>query len=202
MGSRYGRKKRRAHLDMIAGQDRAIINTQKRLEEARSNAAQERGKVDFLVNRIGHWDDEIRGLLGPYTSFAINDATYRVDHPDQIRQLPIVPPMPMQFSVDTMVGQESMTYYIETMLGFFVELEEKDLMRLRRLLTVRVRVGSNQLQDSAYYAFSEQAWHDLKRAGPDAWQRMVMRLAGDMIKLLAEPKRRQVAMESRNAARR
>lgn len=190
MSSRYGRNKRRAHRAQIAELEKGSMQLHEMFIREARRRREFADKADFLMDRIRLWDEEIRGLLGPYTSFAIDDVTYRVDHPDQIRQLPVMPPRPTMFSIDTMIGQESLEYYIATMLSFFTSLDERDLDRLRRLITLRIQVGSDHARDLSHYAISEQTWEDLKRAGPDAWRRLTYRIAGDMVRLLAQPKKK------------
>lgn len=179
MSRRYGRKQRRLAQQQILG-----------LAKGLATSVQEGMKIrrqrDALMESIQLWDEEIRGLLGSYTSFAIDDTTFRVDHPDLIRQLPVIPPLsPEMLSASTM--PEHLTYYVETMLGFIAGLENDDLMRMRRLMTVRVQVGTDRAAGQAYYALSEQMWSDLKKAGPDAWRRMTYRIASDLVRLLAAP---------------
>lgn len=189
MSRRYGRKQRRAARETIAAQGAQIakfpmleLMYQKKLRGAE-------GKVEFLIDRISLWDSEIRALLGPYTSFAIDDTTYRVDHPDHIRQMPVIPPLPSLGAMSASAMPETLTYYVETMLGFMCGLDERDLERLRRLLTVRVMVGDDYPRGQAYYAISEQTWNELKRAGPDGLgiARLIHRIAGDLVRLLAAP---------------
>lgn len=189
MSRRYGRKQRRAAREMLLDQACVIRNMQSRLTDERVANRGLRNKVGFLQQLIKHWDSEIRGLLGPYTSFAIEDATYRVDSPDEIRRMPVMPRLSsMDFivSVNTPLQMEQMTYYVETMLSFIAGLEEQDQVQLRRLLTMRICIGRDQ-QQSAYYAFSESMWRDLKKAGPEAWERIMARVAHDLVRLIASP---------------
>lgn len=191
MSRRYGRKQRRAAREMIL--DLACTNRMLRDrvndQMAERNAA--RAKVEFLLDRIRLWDNEIRALLGPYTSFAIDDTTFRVDHPDQIRQMQVavIPPLPPLGVMSASAMPETLTYYVETMLGFMCGLDERNLERLRRLLTVRVMVGGDYPRAQAYYAVSEQTWNELKRAGPDGpgVARLIDRVASDLVRLLAAP---------------
>lgn len=184
MSWRYGRKQKRAHREMIADLACVNFNLQKRLDSAREEYRSERQKLNRLGDVIRDWDSEIRSLLGPYTSFSINDTTYRVDHPDQIRQMAVMPPLPriIDFSSEIMV--ESVAYHLSTILGFMVDLSEKDLMTLRQHLTLRVMIGSERL-DSSYYAFSESMWHALKNDSPEGRERIASRVARDLVETLA-----------------
>jgi len=185
MGNRYGRKQKRAHREMIADLACVSRSLQTRLDGARNDYRRERAKVSRLEDIFQNWDREIRSLLGPYSSFSINDATYRVDHPDQIRRMPILPPVSGFINFDSDIGIESIAYYVETIFGFIVGLSEPDLVTLRRHIAMRVMVGSERQGDSSYYAFSESMWHALKTDRPEARTRMAYRIASDLVEVLA-----------------
>lgn len=190
MSRRYGRKQRRAAQEMIL--DLACSNRmlQGRANDWMAERNKERTKAEFLLDRIRLWDSEIRSLLGPYTSFAINEPTFRVDRSDQIRQMPVMPPSPIGvLSIDSQIGMDSISYHLETMLGFMCGLDEDDLARLRRHLTVRVMVGSDPHGDAAYFAMSEHQWRHFKRGGPSdpGLERFIHRIAGDLVRLVLAP---------------
>lgn len=189
MSRRYGRKQRRAAREQIAAQA-AQIDKFPMLEflyQKKVRAAE--AKIEFLLDRIHLWDSEIRSLLGPYTSFAIDEPTYRVDHPDQIRQMPVMQPLSVLPLGPAEIVEQSYAYHIQTMLRFMVDLDERDLERLRRLLTVRVVIGMDYPQGQAYYAISEETWRAMKRAGPNdpGLERHIHRIAGDLVRLLVAP---------------
>lgn len=188
MSRRYGRKQKRAARERILDLSCIVRNLQSRLDNERVAHCKARGQVSMLLETMELWDSEIRGLLGPYTSLAFNDRTFRVDHPDQIRQCPIMPTLRLTGlgPADDLAMADSISYHVETLLGFVAGLDENDLNRLRRLITLRIMVGDER-RGSAYYAMSESAWNDLKRAGPDAMRRMVQRVAADMMRVIARP---------------
>ncbi len=159
--------------------------------QVRGRSAERR--VEFLRESIRLWDGEIRSLLGPYTSFAIDAPTYRVDHPDQIRQMPVMPPLSLLPFGPHDIVEDSITYHIETMLGFMCGLDEEYLARLRQLLTVRVMVGREPRREDVYYAISESLWHQMKRDGPNSpgLERFIHRIAGDLVRLLVAPPKKK-----------
>lgn len=191
MSRRYGRKQRRearARIEYLETASEVVTGMLTREARRRRETQNER---DFLLDRMRYWDSEIRSLLGPYTSFAIDDTTFRVDHPDQIRQMPVLPQAP-SFMFAGLEAQETVAYYIETMFGFMCGLEEDYLRELRKLLTVRVQCGSYPIGQDAYYALSESMWNTLKREGPTSpgLERMAWRIAQDIVRLLATPKKK------------
>lgn len=191
MSRRFGRNQRRAARAQIEALTDSLESTRSGLLSHRIALRTLQDRNDALTHSIQYWDAEIRCLLGPYTSFAIEDQTYRVDHPDQIRQLPIMPPTTIPLG-PTALMPEQVSYYVETMLSFIAGLEEEDLTRLRRLITLRVQVGRDRSQGQAYCALSEQTWHQMKREGPNSpgLQRFIHRIAGDLVRLLASPPKR------------
>lgn len=194
MSRRYGRKQRRAARDRIEVLELAhdMACTAAAVAQERSRASER--KTEFLLDRIRLWDGEIRSLLGPYTSFAIDEPTYRVDHPDRIRQMPVMPPMPIGFlGVDSPVGMDSIASYVETMLGFMARLDEEYLDQLRRRLTLRVMIGRDPHGEVAYFAISESLWRDIKRDGPNSpgLERFIHRIAGDLVRLLVAPPKKK-----------
>lgn len=193
MSRRYGRKQKWAARRRIAVLEAAhdMACTAAAAAQERSRASEH--KAEFLLDRIRLWDGEIRSLLGPYTSFAINEPTFRVDHPDRIRQMPVLPPLPALSVGPANVVEDSIAYHIETMLGFMCGLEEEDLTHLRRFLTVQVKIGSLNGDGAAYFAISEHQWRHFKRNGPDdpSLQRFIHRIAGDLMRLLMAPPKKK-----------
>lgn len=82
------------------------------------------------------------------------------------------------------------------MLSFVAGIETEDLVRLRRLITLRVQVGGDRPHGQAYYAVSEQTWHQMKKDGPDSpgLQRFIHRIAGDLVRLLVAPPKSKSAL--------
>lgn len=192
MSRRYGRKQRRAARYRIEVLETAHSWACDAVNSERHRRTAIEQKNEFLLDRIRLWDTEIRSLLGPYTSFSIEEPTYRVDHPDQIRQMPIFPPLRAVGSSEYSM-EETVSYNIETMLGFMCGLDEEYLVRLRRLLTVRVMVGREPRREDAYYAISEEMWHQMKRDGPNSpgLERFIHRIAGDFVRLLVAPPKKK-----------
>lgn len=191
MGSRYGRNKRRRHREQVATLQDMLLKRSAYLDEVLRRSRQQAQHIERLKRIFADWDAEIRAFLGPYTSFAINDTTFRVDHPDRVRQMPVMPPLPNLLACPPDHVPEMIEYHAVTMLSFIMGMAEEDLNRMRRLLTMRIQVGGDRPLDSAYYAMSEKAWQELKHAGPDAMRRMIYRVAEDMLKLVSQPKQQR-----------
>lgn len=187
MSRRYGRKQRRAAQEAIAERDETLWHARQALLREGIRTGEIEREAMALKESIALWDDEIRGLLGPYTSFAITDTTYRIDSPDRIRQMPVMPPISMSAFLSPSFMPESLTYHVETMLSFIAGLEDGDRATLQKLMTLRVQIGSDSSDNRAYWALSDKTWHDLKNAGPQAWSRMTRRIAADLVRLLAQP---------------
>lgn len=105
-------------------------------------------------------------------------------------------PMSNFLKLDAMSSTEAtLSYHIETMLGFMFRLEEEYLAQLRRLLTVRVMVGRDYPQGEAYYAISEEMWRVLKHDGPNSpgLERLIHRIAGDLVRLLVAPPKKKLS---------
>lgn len=193
MGSRYGRKKRRQAREQIAELSAHLEICMGEATRQRAERNKARSEVEFLLATMRDWNDEIRALLGPYSSLAIDAQTFRVDHPDQIRQMAIMPPVSTEFLFGGPPAKDSIRYYVETMLQFVCGMAEEDLMRLRRLLTMRIMVGSDT-KASAYYSISESAWWGIKNGGPEAQRRLAFNAGQDLVRILAAlPKKKQAA---------
>lgn len=193
MSRRYGRKQRRAAREMITTQAAEIAKFPMLELMYQKKLRRTEGQLEFLLDRIRLWDSEIRSLLGPYTSFAIDEPTFRVDHPGQIRQMLVIPPLSVLPLSPARIVEESISYHIETMLGFMYALDEEYLARLRRYLTLRVMVGREPRGEAAYFAISEETWRAMKRDGPDnpGLQRFINRIAGDLVRLLMAPPKKK-----------
>lgn len=192
MSRRYGRKQRRVARDRIEVLETAHRWACDTIDSERHRRITVERKVEFQLDRIKLWDTEIRSLLGPYTSFSIEEPTYRVDHPDQIRQMPVMPPLRV-VGLGTYSMEEAVSYNIETMLGFICGLDERVKERLRRLMTVRVVVGSERYGNEAYWAVTEFQWNEMKKSGPDSsgLERFIHRIAGDLVRLLVAPPKKK-----------
>lgn len=195
MSRRFGRNQRRAERERIEALTGSLESARLGLLSHRIALRTLQDRNDDLTHVIQLWDAEIRSLLGPYTSFSVEDQTYRVDNPDQIRQMPVMPPTPMR-PMPMALMPETLSYYVETMMSFIVGLDDEDLMTLRRLMTVRVQVGSDHSRGRAYFALSEQAWQQMRQDGPTSpgLNRFIHRIAGDLVRLLASPPKSKSAL--------
>jgi len=153
---------------------------------------QERNKTVSLEARlyaldeiIRHWDDEIRYLLGPYTSFAINDTTFRVNNIDQIRQMPVMPRE--RIGIFPGLIPDQVSYYVETILHLVSQLHTEENIQLRRYLRFQIKIGSISTDEVAHYGFSERLWHDLKLADPREQQRFAKRIGEEVAALMMKP---------------
>jgi len=158
---------------------------------------QERNKTVSLEARlyaldeiIRHWDDEIRYLLGPYTSFAINDTTFRVNNIDQIRQMPVMPRE--RIGIFPGLIPDQVSYYVETILHLVSQLHTEENIQLRRYLRFQIKIGSISTDEVSHYGFSERLWHNLKLAGPREQQRFAMRIGKEAAALMMKPPKKKV----------
>lgn len=189
MSRRYGRKQRRAAREMIDGlvKDNTSLHLHF-VEEARGRR-RAATQHENLVGVIKAWDADIRALLGPYTSFAVNDITFRVDHVDQIREVPIYPQLgpigPAGITAD------SLTYHVQRIYSLIAELSEGDRVSLQQFLMFSIREGSDTV-DSAYIGMSQAYWNDLVRdRSPGRLDRIARRMTEDLIRLLTVPKKKK-----------
>jgi hypothetical protein len=181
MAQRYGRRQKRRAREQI-----------ERLSRERGSflmtASDLRRRLDELHDVIRNWDAEIRHLLGPYTSFAINDTTFHVG-PNGIRQLPVLGPIGPPEMYD---GSQIPSEVIERRAVNILELiitSHIDIDPLRRYMRFKLKQGYETRRDlgEAGYAFSEPLWRDLQRAPPEAKKRMVRQIAEDVGRILLKP---------------
>jgi len=161
-----------------------------RAEESRRKEVE--SKLYVLDEIISHWDSEIRYLLGRYTSFAINDTTFRVDDIDQIRQLPVMPQTPIEYGFVTGLIPDQVSYYVETILYLISQLRTEENFQLRRYLRFQIKIGNSSTDEVAYYGFSERLWHDLKLAGPREQQRFARQIGEEAAALMMKPPKKKV----------
>lgn len=191
MSRRFGRKQKRAMRAEIEGLSYGLNLSEERRASLAKDLRRTTNLYAELVSRIEDWDADIRSMLGPFTSFAVNDQTFRVDHPDQIRQMPILPPVPIFSSHPSDMIGETVTYYVERILGLLTDLREDDLMTLRRYLRLRIECGSDR-ESSSYFAMSESYWENLMR-NPEAMRRTIPMIVEQLLRQLAQPPKRNAA---------
>lgn len=190
MASRYGRKKRRQAREQIAALEHLGECQREAIRMDRALLSRQRGDLERLRERMRDWDDRIRAMLGPYTSAAIDDTTYRVDRPDQIFQMPVMPQQPApSFSAALMIAEETAVCYVENILHLIGEMREGDRTRLSRDLAFDIEVhGYPRAQ--ARYGMSEAFFNDLRRAGGDGAEILARRIAPRIAELLlSSPKK-------------
>lgn len=205
MSNRYGRRRKRAHLQQIMDLVGAIGSVHRSLvdERAANELLRRRNEVlgesiAFMAQRFDFWDSEISALLGRYSSARITPATFRVSKDEVLRKLH-VDSGPISLgalgSADFSAAS-SVAYYVQDMLHFVVELSEQDLMSLRHYLTVRIQRADAPPDAYAAYAFSEAHWRDLKveaKCKPEAFQRHIHRIAEEFMDILTRPKKKEQA---------
>jgi len=155
------------------------------LTQERNKAVSLEARLYALDEIIRRWDDEIRYLLGPYTSFAINDTTFRVNHIDQIRQMPVMPRE--RIGIFPGLIPDQFSYYVETILHLVSQLHTEENIQLRRYLRFQIKIGSSSTDEVSHYGFSERLWHDLKLASSREQQRFAMRIGEEAAALMMKP---------------
>lgn len=190
MSRRYGRKQRRAAREQITEMAGMLSSTSGTLTRERIANSILRDRLSEITMVIEHWDREIRYLLGPYSSFAIDNTTFRVDNPDQIRQMSILPPPAVWFDPGIMTS-DSLRYYVETMLRFVSDLDESDRMTLRRYLFMRLKIGTDHTDYTTGYAMSESYWNAIRQAPPEELWRLAKRITHEMVTHLAKSQPQQ-----------
>lgn len=185
MSRRYGRKQRRVAREQITEMAGMLSLTHGALTRERIANKTLRDRLSDIAMVIEHWDREIRYLLGPYSSFAIDDTTFRIDHPDEIRQMPVLPETTVRFDQDMVAAPESLSYYVETMLRFVTDLDESDRLTLRRYLFMRLKIGTDRTGYTEGYAMSESYWNAIRQAPPEDLRRLAQRITHEMLTHLA-----------------
>lgn len=184
MSRRYGRRQRRAAREQIEALTRDAFQLFTKSEQQQRDIVAQRALYYVLMQRIEDWDSEIRSMLGPYTSFAIDDTTFRVDSLDSIRQMAVMPPLSLSLlSPDSVPDQVS--YHVYRVLNIVASLEERDLMTIRQYLRLRIACGTDQ-EGEVYLGMSEPHWRHLQHH-PEARPRIVRDIAEHLLHKLAEP---------------
>jgi DNA primase catalytic subunit len=184
MSKRYGRKQKRAHRETIADLAWGMRTAQHQLAESRVLHKRTHQALDDLREVIQFWDGEIRSLLGPYTSFSISDVTFRVSHPDSIRQMPIIMPVQLgALSEFDMVGE--MKNHVQNLLHVVCSLTEEDHVRLSRFISIRLKWGDQNREQSAF-ALSEAMWQHMRADGGAGVARLAQRIMPDLIRLIVD----------------
>lgn len=163
MGSRYGRKQKRAHRAAMAElqQNRLSLSTQ--LDYRMGQLRECERAQHNMRERLRDWDERIRMLLGPYTSAAINDTTFRVDR-GHIRQMAVMPSIDMP---SVLRGPEVMPMelvaYVEEIVYLIGTMTKEDRLELSRRMYFDV--DNFVLRREACSGMSRRYFEDLMRAG-------------------------------------
>lgn len=155
MAQRYGRKRKRAHLDRIAKLE-FELQFQASHAEVSAKIAQERGRqLSHLKSRVADWDHDVRHMLGEHSVLRLEVGEIFVDDLNQPRRVPSGPgPLRIvDLSPHAPIGEIVMR--IEPMVHMLCSLSEPDAMTLRRYLRVKFTT-----HDQYQYAFSESLWRD------------------------------------------
>lgn len=185
MSSRYGRKQKRAAREQIGMLELSLDTAMSGLTNHRIALRTVQDRFDDLKQRIVEWDGDIRSMLGPYTSFAINDATFRLDQPDHIREMAIMPELPSILAMRADEVTDSVSYYVARMFHLIVDLDETDRMTLRRYLSLRLKWGTDR-QAYSCLAMSESSWAHLKQAGGAGRARAIRNIAEQLLDVLSK----------------
>lgn len=202
MSRRYGRRQKRRHLEEIdnlantaSGLYESLIQERIGNEILRKRLYLAAREMALIQQRFDAWDCEIKALLGRYSSARITPATFRVSKGQVLRQLK-VDEQPLSLSALSTVdlgATASLSFYVEDMLRFIMDLSEQDLMNMRRYLTVRIE-RDDYREAYAAYAFSESHWRDIKagaKDNPEALTRHIHRIAEEFMDILTRPKKKE-----------
>lgn len=187
MASRYGRKKRQQHRELIADLERLAENQAQAIRMDRALLSRQRDELGRLRERMKDWDERVRAMLGPYTSAAVDDVTFRVDHPDEVAQMPIMPRIdPVMFLRSDTVAEEQVAYYVESILHLIGSMREADRFRMSRDICFEIQARGQYRVGEARLGMSESYFQDLQRAGDDGVAIMARRIAPRIARLLLE----------------
>lgn len=191
MGSRYGRNKRRRARETIEALSRHVDDLAVAIRMDRALLGLQRDELERRRERMRDWDQRIRAMLGPYTSAAIDDTTFRCDRPDQIFQMPVIPQVsPVAFLDAGSAAEEGLTYYVEEILHLVWSMREPDRMRMAREMSFEILLRDDYPVAAARYAISEAEFASLRRIGGDGVAVLARRIAPQIARLLlAEPKK-------------
>ena len=191
MASRYGRKKRRQHREMILDLQCTERFLRQQLAGREREVWAQRRKIEEFQERFNDWNDRVCSLLGPYTSAAINDTTYRVDDLHTVRQMPVMPRLePVDFSRGPEAIPAQLEYYMENILHLIADLPPRDSTSLARRMFFDIEMHGYR-QRSAAYGFSEMMFRDLMRDGERGIRILARKIAPQIAQLLLAEKKQE-----------
>ena len=141
--------------------------------------------------RLRDWDQRIRQLLGPYTSAAINDTTFRVDR-NRVRQMQVFPSLDLNYSNAVSPMDEAVVGYVEDILYLIGSLERSDRTQLSRRMYFDID-GPGPRRE-AVCGMTEYYFQDLMRDGDRGIEILAKIISKQIAKILLNEKReRQTA---------
>jgi hypothetical protein len=199
MAQRYGRKRRRAHQELIAAQQSKITSLLAINAVERRNTNNACDALQRFKNMMEDWDHDVRGILGPYSALIFDmPETHTVGKPTEITRLPLPERRTVNFLdpfCPTHQIEMHVAYLKHCTLRVFDDVA--GFNQLRTYLRLRITGSGEQI-----YAFSEDYWQRFGRAS----RRDVHRLADDIAKVMMskigiEPEKR-AGVRSEDAKRR
>ena len=179
MGSRFGRRKRRAARAQIAELEAKVKVWHSAYVATQIHAGEQRHLLEALRAAFDSWDHRIRRILGSLTAFAITPvAPDRVPRRQHVR-------VPLQFSAMDGPSISSqvleMRVYFEEMLSIVAREPRDNLIDLSRYMIVDLRHEDEfERWGCAAYAFSERMWNELREDIAKGDQRAVDFLREDI----------------------
>lgn len=177
MAQRYGRKRKRAHLELMARQ-------QHKIDGFSIIAVKDKNRVNYLERLIAEWDHEISNLLGEYSAFLSSTPTMNVKHVEDVRRMALRVPLPKLRGPEAFDMIDHVKQHSTYIHRFIMEINRNDPVYLRELIRLKI----SDTQATVQYAMSSEMIR-ARLFGDREMEWLANEIATQFIGLLKRPKR-------------
>lgn len=196
MAQRYGRKRRRAHRAQIEQLSNIVAFQTMTAKRDRQELVWAEAKYQRLVHMMADWDNDVRGMFGPYSAllFKLGEFNTGFQDPTEVHRLPVPNRLMPQFHLSEMMPEtiEMRVAYLRHCL-FTVYEDQKAFGELATYM--RLRISGHK---DSVYAFSDAYWRRFEGPyGPP--RREVYRLAEEIAKVMLAHIKKPEPAKAQNA---
>lgn len=157
MASRYGRKKKRAHLARIAELQRESTIAVAHKNRALGEAQEAREQLRDMASEMDRWDADIAELLGDSSALLFTPRRFIESTEGWLREATILPTIGDSYTEGPEVIPSHLAFARRVDIYRFVsELSDEQRLDLKRYIRLRVAGGQNPVQSDWNYAVSAE----------------------------------------------
>lgn len=189
MAQRYGRSRRRAHMEKIEQLEKATIGLKSDLRSSANDIMASYAKLTRYEQMMASWDRDVRAMLGPYSAFLFKRANIAVDRFEDIKQVAIRAQLNTLESMPDACLEHAMAMRVASLIHCIYSIN--DDRKLSGELQTQIRLRMSDGHGCYAVAFSERYLEEMAWRSERDIHELALRIANDMLARINPKRARQ-----------